>query len=218
MDHAAVSGEVTSGRASVVVLEQTTKSFTAFDFASNRTSITVRLNQLIAESLMIPLTVVMLDVFTNGLLERSPSEEDHTIKALGLETAKPSLHISVQVGTLRWQQDDFGIAVLIEKFAYGDEARVSIDDQMTGVFQESVFAIGEIAADLFHPRGIRTWRDACDLHTACLQVHHGKHVERHQSVSRPDFRSREVRGKDGFPVGLQERGPRWCSLADRVRV
>ena len=80
MDHAAVSGEVTSGRASVVVLEQTTKSFTAFDFASNRTSITVRLNQLIAESLMIPLTVVMLDVFTNGLLERSPSEEDHAVE------------------------------------------------------------------------------------------------------------------------------------------
>ena len=53
----------------MVVLEQTTKSFTAFDFASNRTSITVRLNQLIAESLMIPLAVVMLDVFTNGILE-----------------------------------------------------------------------------------------------------------------------------------------------------
>ena len=59
----------------MVVLEQTTKSFTAFDFASNRISITVRLNQLIAESLMIPLTVVILDVFTNGLLERSPPKK-----------------------------------------------------------------------------------------------------------------------------------------------
>jgi len=43
-----VQVRIKSGRASVVVLEQTTESFTAFDFASNRTSITVRLNQLIA--------------------------------------------------------------------------------------------------------------------------------------------------------------------------
>ena len=72
--------DLTPGGSSEVVLEHSTESFTAFDFASNRTSITVRLNQLIAESLMIPLTVVMLDVFTNGLLERSPSEEDHAVE------------------------------------------------------------------------------------------------------------------------------------------
>ncbi len=60
-----------SNSASVVVLEQTTKSFTAFDFSSSRTSITVRLNQLIAESLMIPLALmlIVLGVFAYSVLQ-----------------------------------------------------------------------------------------------------------------------------------------------------
>ena len=81
------------------------------------------------------------------------------MKALGLETAKPSFHVSVQVGTLGWQQDDFGIRVLLQEFPHGDEAFIAIHNEMLGVFQASVFAIGEIAADLFHPRGIGARRD-----------------------------------------------------------
>ena len=61
----------------MVVLERATKPFPAFDPASDDSSTMDWLDQLIAESLMIPLTVVMLDVFTNGLLERSPSEENY---------------------------------------------------------------------------------------------------------------------------------------------
>jgi hypothetical protein len=53
----------------VVVPQHATKSLTAFDPASNGISIILWLNQLIAEPLMISLAVVMLDVFTNGVLE-----------------------------------------------------------------------------------------------------------------------------------------------------
>ena len=53
----------------MVVLKHATKSFTALNLASNRTSITVRLNQLIAEDLMIPLAVIVLDIFTNCVLK-----------------------------------------------------------------------------------------------------------------------------------------------------
>ena len=87
--------------------------------------------------------------------------------------------------------------------------------KMTGAFEEAVFAIGEIAADLFHPRSIGTRRDACNVRTAGFQMPHGENVERDQSVSRPDFNSRDVRGKDRIPVRFQERGPRWCSLPIR---
>ncbi len=73
---------------------------------------------------------------------------------------------------------------------------------MAGVFQKSVFAIGEIAAGLFHPRGIRTRRDPGKVDTACLQVHHSEHIERDQSAPRPDFDSGEVRGEDRIPVGF----------------
>ena len=53
---------------SVVVLQHATESLTAFDFAITGSSIFARLNQLIAESLMVPFGMVMFDVFTKGVL------------------------------------------------------------------------------------------------------------------------------------------------------
>jgi hypothetical protein len=91
---------------------------------------------------------------------------------------------------------------------------------MLGVFQESVFAIGEIAADLFHPRGIRTRRDPGNVDATGFQMHHGENVERHQSVPRPDFDSREVRGEDRISVGLQRLmnfNPEWNAFAGRLK-
>jgi len=53
----------------VVVLQHATESLTALDPAGDDLSIILRLDEFIAEPLMIPLAVVMLDVFTNGVLE-----------------------------------------------------------------------------------------------------------------------------------------------------
>ena len=76
---------------------------------------------------------------------------------------------------------------------------------MLGVFQESVFALGEIAADLFHPRGIRTWRDPGNVDATGFQMHHGENAERDQPAPRPHFDGREVCGKQRIPMSPQER-------------
>ena len=47
---------------SVVELQQATEPFTTLDLASDRTDLFIWLNQLIAQPLMIPLRVVVLDV------------------------------------------------------------------------------------------------------------------------------------------------------------
>ena len=60
--------EATSGGSSVVVLQHATEPFTAFDSAHDRTFILVRLDELIAEALMITVAVVVPDVFTNCVL------------------------------------------------------------------------------------------------------------------------------------------------------
>ncbi len=54
-----------------------------------------------------------------------------------------------------WQQDDFGI----DEVTHGDEARIAIHNEVTGVFQVPVFAIRKTAAALFHSRGIEARRD-----------------------------------------------------------
>ena len=97
------------------------------------------------------------------------------------------------------------MGVPFNELTHGDEAGVSIHDEVMAMSQEAVFSVCQVPADLFHPRGIRAQRDPGNVHAACLQVHHRENVERHQSILCPDSDSREVRGKDRIPVGLQKR-------------
>jgi len=53
----------------VVVLEQATEPFSAFDPASDGISIIDWINQLIDQSLMVAFGVVVIDVFTHGVLQ-----------------------------------------------------------------------------------------------------------------------------------------------------
>ena len=53
----------------MVVLQHATESFSAFDSARDGTDICGRLDELIAEPLMIPLAVVVLDVLMHGVLK-----------------------------------------------------------------------------------------------------------------------------------------------------
>ena len=53
----------------MVVLQHSTKPFSTFDLSGNGTDIVARINQSVAESLMISLGVVMLDVPMNGILK-----------------------------------------------------------------------------------------------------------------------------------------------------
>ena len=63
------SREGVSGGMSVVVLEHATKSRAAFDSGSDGFWIIDWLNHLIVQSLMVSFGVVMLDVFTHGVLQ-----------------------------------------------------------------------------------------------------------------------------------------------------
>ena len=202
----------------MVELEHATKSLTAFDPASDGVTITGWLNQLIAESLMVPFGMIVLDVFTHGVLQRPLSEENHPVEAFSFQAPKPAFHVRVQVGTLRWQQDDFGLGILLDKATHRDETAVTVHDQMTGIPEEPIFAVGQIATDLSDPCGIGTWCDAGDVDSTCLQVHDSKDVERDQSVLCPHFDRRKVRGENRLPVGFQECGPCRCLLTVGCRL
>lgn len=61
--------EVTSGSSPVVGLEHATESFVALNLCRNGIDIITRIDELIAEALMVPLGMIMLDVFTNCVLK-----------------------------------------------------------------------------------------------------------------------------------------------------
>lgn len=84
---------------------------------------------------------------------------------------------------------------------------------MTGSIEDPVFTVGQITTDLSDPCGIRTRCYTRDVDSPCFQMHDGEDVEGNHSPARPDFQGGEVDGKQHIPVGLQERGPRWCLLA-----
>jgi len=53
----------------MVVLQHSTESFSALDFTSDGTDILIRINEMVAQALMIPLAMIMLNVFTNCVLK-----------------------------------------------------------------------------------------------------------------------------------------------------
>ena len=58
-----------SSGASMVVLQHATEPFTALNVAISRSSILLRLDELVAEALMVSLGMIVLDVFTNCVLK-----------------------------------------------------------------------------------------------------------------------------------------------------
>ncbi|MEO2016292.1 MAG: hypothetical protein ABGZ53_18180, partial [Fuerstiella sp.] len=58
--------DLTSGRSSVVVLEHATESFSALDLSRNGTDIIARINELVAEALMVSLAMIMLNEVGNS--------------------------------------------------------------------------------------------------------------------------------------------------------
>ena len=113
-------------------------------------------------------------------------------RSCGQGTRTSGFGTNVPCTRSRWNSSvaatPFRYRCFLDELTHGDEAGVSIHDEMAGVFQESVMTIGEIPADLFRPPGIEPRRDPDNPDAASFQAHRGENVDRHQSVPRPGFR------------------------------
>ncbi len=84
----------------MVILKHTTESLTALDLARDGTDLFVWLDDLVVQSLMIAFGVIVLNEIGHGSFQRSLAKEDHAVKTLGLQTAKPTFHVRVQIRAL----------------------------------------------------------------------------------------------------------------------
>lgn len=72
LDHSGITSFLDidcSSSVAVVVLEHSLELFSARDGSGNGTETSFRLDQLIAESPMIPFDMVMFDILTHGIIE-----------------------------------------------------------------------------------------------------------------------------------------------------
>ena len=93
-------------------MEQTTESFVTSDVTVRPANFVARLNQSIAQALVIPFRVIVLEELTNGSSRSFLPEEDHAIQALTLQASHESFHVRIQVWTFGREEYDFCVRAL----------------------------------------------------------------------------------------------------------
>lgn len=82
----------------MIVLEQSAKPLSTFDLSVNASDFFTRLNDRVAQSLVIALMLVVLQELIDRIAHRTLPEEDHTIQALVLQTAHEPLNKRIEIG------------------------------------------------------------------------------------------------------------------------
>jgi hypothetical protein len=180
----------------------------AFDGARCRFGTVRRLDQPIIDPLMIPLPVIVNGVLTSCLSKRPLAEEDHAIEALLLDRSNESFGVGVQVGRAVGQAHDFDTGILQEIPERDGELGIPVEDEEPFLSEGSIDGIGEVPADLYHPRFTWTGRDSSNVDATCCEFDHEEDIERDESTRCPDLDGEEVRGGKYVPVGLEELTPR----------
>jgi hypothetical protein len=146
-----------------------------------------RLDEPVAEPLMVPFAMVVLDVLVHGSLERARPEEDHPFETLFLDGA----------------DEAFGVRVAVRRPAMGPhdpdararegvpeplrEVPVVIADQQPGSREAAEDRIGQATGNSDHESVVRIRGDFGEQDATRLQVHEEEHVVRHQAEGRPDL-------------------------------
>ena len=130
------------------------------------------MQELVVESLVVSLTLIMLDVLVNDEPQMPLAERDDTMEALLFDRPDEPLGIGVEIRALRRQPDRPHIATRQDLAKDPRVERIAVMNQLTRGSQEAIDWIGQIAGHLFHPPAIGLRVDPSDVHTAGLQRDH----------------------------------------------
>ena len=169
------------------------------DFAGSPADLIIRVDPSILQPLMIPFFMIMDGEVFQGSFQGLPAKEDHPVEAFGFHGSHISFEMGVQIRASRWQKEDFDVGKVVNVCAERQELGVPVNNNVAGVFQESVFAVGEISGHLAAPFSVWTLSDPGDLDLSGFQTHDDQDVEGDQAVLGPYFHGGEVDGGDGVP-------------------
>ena len=119
-------------------MQQPAESFVTDDLTVDMSEFLARFYQAVAQALVIPLRMIVLEELVHGFLHRLLPEEDHAIQALTLQTSHKSLHVCVEVRGSRGELHGVYISLLDNGTERLAELRVAVHDQVPAAKQESV--------------------------------------------------------------------------------
>ena len=105
-----------------------------------------RVDQGAIEALVVPLSVVVLDVLSNRVAEVPFAQDHHATEALVLDRAHEALGVGVEVRASARQGHDLDSAVP-KKFLEGcGEERIPVEDQVGLALEEAVKSLSRLRA------------------------------------------------------------------------
>ena len=130
------------------------------------------MQELVVESLVVSLTMVMLDVLVDDEAPMPLAERDDTMEALFFDRPDEPLGIGVEIRILRRQPDWPNIATCQDLAKDPRVEGIAVMNPLAHGPQAAINRIGQIAGHLLHPPAIGLRVDPGDVHTAGLQRDH----------------------------------------------
>ncbi len=140
----------TSRRASSVEAQEPTESIRSSDRDVTRVNHRPRLDQSIAEPLMIALGVEVSRILSERMPERARADDDHPVQALGPARPHESLGVGVAVRRMPRAEEHVHASASKDVTERLAEPLVAIEDRQPLLRKEPVDAVGQVARDLHH--------------------------------------------------------------------
>src|SRR5512133_344107 len=132
-----------SGRVAIVEVEESTKPFASPNAALTSSRIRcTRFDQPIAESLVIPFHVVMINVRSDRPPKMLFTEQDDSRQTFGASRVYPALRVRIQIWAARRQAHDLDTRAFEHRSERFRVERIAVKDQVPRLFQKAVHTIG----------------------------------------------------------------------------
>ena len=165
------------------------------------------LQELVVESLVVSLALVVVDVLAHEETQGPFAEGDDATETFPFHRADEPLGIRVEIGTLRRETDRLDTPALQDLAKPPRGERVAVVNQIAGAAQAAIDRVRHIAGHLLHPRAVRLRMDPGDGHAAGLQRDHEEDQVPLEPGQREHLDGEQIAGRAALPGRLQERLP-----------
>jgi hypothetical protein len=174
-------------------------------------------DELIAETLMIPLVVIIRQVRLEDVAKGRFSNHVSLLQSFLFDRAHEPFAVGIEIRT-PWRQDDgLNAAGAQHPVEAMHKIFVSGMKQIPFAPQEAIKGIGHLPGTLHHA-GVRRMRgEARKMHPPRGQFQHQQHIVGHQAVPRRHLHGEEVRRREDLPVQLEKLSPAHAGLASSGR-